>query len=169
MNKLIVIEDACIIIDMIDIGLLDVQLKSKIGIITTDLVINEITQLDQKQILDSSSFIQNIEIKSFTEEELMELLDFNDENNSISLQDNSALLTAIKKEGVLLTNDQRFKKITEDKYKIETHGTLWLIEFLIKEKAIGKLEGIEALRLLSRKNTRISKILIQQLINKLLS
>lgn len=125
MTEIIIIEDACVIIDLINIGLLDCQLIPNLKILTTDFVIDEITQEDQKIALSNSKFISQIEIKSFEEDELIELLDFETKNSSVSIQDNSALLVAIKQKGILLTSDSKLKSIAKEKYKIKAHGILW--------------------------------------------
>jgi len=165
---MIIAEDACIIIDLININLLDVQLTLEAKFITTDLIINEITSNNQKNTLDNSEFIRQVEIKGFEKEDsINELLNFNAKNNSISLSDNSVLFLAKKRKSILLTNDRRLTKIAKEKYNIETHGIFWLIELLLSKEIINKTEAKNAMELLRKTNNRIKKSLLDDFIKRL--
>lgn len=67
-----------------------------------------------------------------------------------------ALVLAIQENAVLLTGDGALRKAASNE-GVEHHGTLWLLDALVKEKVISETRGCASLELMSSAGRRLPK------------
>jgi len=160
----IVVQDACILFDLVDLDLLEVFFQLDLTVLTTPQVIAEITDEDQLPIIEAH--IQNGDLhvdKDGSYEDITELID---EFSGLSFADCSVLELAMRKNAVVLSSDGGLRKISKRKY-CEVHGTLWIIQVLYDRGIIGKRAAIEKLKMYTSINLRAPKKIIEQMITAL--
>ena len=132
----LVVQDACILFDLLDSGLWHHWSKLGIETVTTDLVVNEITDPTQKGLFDSFRDQGGITVIQLAEEQLAEVVLINTElSGGISLPDSSVLYLAIEKKAALLTGDSALKKKALQK-NIQVRGILWVLDTLVSKNII---------------------------------
>ena len=150
----IIVNDTNILIDLMNISLLDVFLELDFEFHTNDLIINEITDIEQKAIINKviseNKLIVN-ETKAEDYPRIISLL-----INNLSIEDCSIWYYAQQIEGVLLTGDARLRKEVE-KTKVEVRGVLFVFDKLIEENKITKNNAINKLTELLNINPRLPK------------
>lgn len=152
----IVIQDASVLIDLVDGGLLDPWFRLGFDLRTTSLVLREISRKNQKLNLQSYVDDCRLQVESSSGEVLAEIATLHAGMSSrLSIEDVSALFFAAKLEGILLTGDRRLREHAEER-GIETHGLLWVLDLIVARGAL--LPGVAADRLeklLERGTTRL--------------
>jgi predicted nucleic acid-binding protein len=132
----LVVQDACIIIDLIEGSLLELWPGLGFETITSDLVVHEIKDPEQKKAFDSFKSKKGISIINLKAEELIEVVALQRTKGSgLTLSDCSALFLARKKDAILLTSDGMLRKKAERDH-IEVRGLLWVLDSLIEAKLI---------------------------------
>ncbi len=154
----IVINDANIFIDLINIDLLEKFLKLDLSFQTTDFVIKELNDTDdikQKKIVKKLiTKGKKINIVKFKNSELNEMSKIQNINNGLSFTDSSCIFLAKKEEGILLTGDNLMRKLIE-KAEIEVHGIVWVFDKLLEHNIINYKIAIEKMELLLEINQRL--------------
>jgi predicted nucleic acid-binding protein len=163
-SKEIVVKDACIMFDLIDLDLIAPFFQLNLLVLTTPQVINEITEQEQLKIVlkyvDSKSLI----IDPWGQVDDINLILY--ENSGLSFADSSVLELAIRKNAVLLSSDGSLRKISM-KRNLTVRGVLWIIEELCEREMISKTETLHKLNLYPQINPRTPKNEIEKLISKL--
>ena len=149
LDEEIVINDANIFIDLISINLLEKLIELDLSFQTTDFVIKELMDTDDKKQKDNIKDLiiqeNKISIISFSNKELNEIDKIQKRNNGLSYTDSSCIYLAKKVKGILLTGDNLMRKLVK-KSKIEIHGIIWIFDKLLEiniinyEVAIKKME-----------------------------
>lgn len=154
-----VIEDACIIIDTIQVDLIGVLPRLKISFITTDIIIREVDGFIPE---DHRAYLQ---IVSLTAEELIEIQLLQVKYPSLSIQDCSALFLAKKSGYILLTNDKQLngKAGLEG---VDSHGELWLLDLILQKGLMKSTDVVTILKKLMELNPRLPVTLCEQKINE---
>jgi rRNA maturation endonuclease Nob1 len=132
----IVIQDASVLIDMADGGLLDAWFGLGFDLRTTSLVLREISRKNQK--LKLQPYVENgqLQVESSSGEVIAEIARLHATLSSrLSIEDVSALHFAGKLNSVLLTGDRRLRLHAEER-GIETHGLLWVFDMLVARGAL---------------------------------
>ncbi len=145
----IVVSDANIFIDLAEIGAFEYFTRLPFDIRTTDLVINELKKPGQREKISQCS---KITITTFDVRELLTISQIPD--TGISLTDKSVLYLARKHKAILLTGDSRLRNVAEN-YKLEVHGSIFILDQLKKSGIISKTEYKALLRLLKKTNPRL--------------
>lgn len=159
----IVIKDACVLFDLVDLGLLDYFFNLELNAFTTAQVIGEITNEKQYEAIDT--YLKNGKLKIDSNGILDEITKINRNYAGLSLTDSSVLELAIRKEAIVYTSDGGLRKATV-KEGMEVRGILWIIEELFKmtllsqEEAISKLKAYESINQRAPIN-EIKKLLIK--------
>ena len=143
----IIITDTNVFFDVISIKALPEFFALDYEICTTDFVVNEILQSDQKELINSFIRSRKLSILQLSEEDIEEIKAFKTVRFFKGITDKTVLWKAIKLKCTLLTGDKKLKKEAED-HKIEVHGSIWVINQLIEVKIITKVEGIKLLEML---------------------
>lgn len=159
----IVIKDACILFDLVDLNLLADFFQLELSALTTPQVVEEIT--NESQWEEISKFINKGLVIDFTGN-LEAITKLYDEHAGLSIADSSVLELAIRKNAIIFSSDGSLRKISI-KRKLIVRGIIWIIEELYTkgiielETAIIKLERYKTI------NQRAPIKEIQTLIDKL--
>ncbi len=150
-NVNIIITDACILIDLIELNLIDQFLQTMQNVYTTNQVVREITDPVQKQKL--ATIIASGQILTDDTADFSTLLTLQAEYTSLSIPDCSVLELAIRKQGIVFTSDGRLRKACANK-GLDFYGVLWIIENLFISNIVNKEIALSKLKLLSIINSR---------------
>jgi len=160
----ILINDSCIIFDLVDLELLQEFFQLDYSFYTTPQVISEFT--DDGQISEIEQCIHQKILKIDPYGALETIQNLYDINPGLSFADCSILELAIRVNGILLTSDKSLRKISM-KNNLEIRGILWIIAELIEKEIISTHLAISRLENYHNFNLRIPKTEIRQLIDKL--
>jgi rRNA maturation endonuclease Nob1 len=160
----IIIKDACILFDLVDLNLLEDFFQLEVSAYTTPQVIGEIT--NETQWYEISKFINNAKLKIDTEGKYEVIAQIYDEHAGLSIADSSVLELAIRKNAIIYSSDGILRKISV-KRAITVRGILWIIEELYKSGFLSKEIAIQKLKLYEKINQRAPIKEIKSLISKL--
>jgi hypothetical protein len=155
----IIIKDACILFDLVDLNLLEDFFQLEVSAFTTPQVIGEITDETQWNVI--SKFIEIEKLKIDAEGKYEVIAQLYDENPGLSIADSSVLEIAIRKNAIIYSSDGILRKISV-KRDITVRGVLWIIEELYKREILSREIAIEKLNLYEKINQRapIKEILV---------
>ena len=142
----IVINDANILIDLVELKLLPYFFRLDFEFRTTELILNELFP-EQKE--DLIPFIEAGEliVDTLYDDDFEKIITLMDIRPGLSEQDCSALLLAQSLKSVLITSDNAMRKFVILQ-NIEVHGHLWVFDKLVDggilpgSRAIEKLEKL---------------------------
>lgn len=129
---IIVVCDANILIDLLQVDLLNAFLKLKWEIHAPPDVVDEVQEENSDQLVQA---IRSGEIllPVFTLEELSKIQDFKARYLPLSIEDCSCLFMAQNRSAILLTGERKLKSIATSSHGIEVHGVLWIFERLVEK------------------------------------
>lgn len=161
----ILISDANIFFDLININLIDQFFAVPKKISTTDLIIAEIEDEKQKKIIETLIQREKLIVKKFPQEEMQEIQKLNEATRKLSIQDCSAK----KEKGTLLTGDKRLRREVEKDKKdnIDVRGIFFVFELILKYQLVSATEAISAVKELSKINTRLPQDKIKDFIENI--
>lgn len=162
-KKEIVIKDACILFDLVDLNLLEDFFQLDISAFTTPQVIGEIT--DEIQWEEVSKFINNGKLQIDADGEFEVIAGIFDEHPGLSIPDSSVLELAIRKDAIIFSSDGSLRKISVKK-SLTVRGVLWIVEELHSKTLLSKEVAIEKLNLYEKINQRAPVKEIKMLLNK---
>ena len=160
----IVIQDTCILLDLVDLSLLKEFFQLDLEVYTTIQVIDEI--LTEPHLSLIKSYLESDQLKIDKDGTFEAITKIFNEFAGLSFADSSVLEVAIRRDAVLFSADGSLRKISK-RQKINVRGTLWVIENLYITKKIEKKTTIEKLNLYAEVNERAPKKEIIKLIQKL--
>ena len=155
----IVIQDANIIIDAINMGITHFFKEMGIEFHTTDLVNNEIQGDVQRLKLDQLIADGLMLIDTLEGDDAMRLFSMTMEYGAISNltpEDCSVMVLAEKYDARLLTGDQKLVRYAK-KRNIIVNGILWITDTLVEKGIVSKKEMIPYLEKLKETNRRAPK------------
>lgn len=159
----IVIKDACILFDLVDLNLLADFFQLELSAFTTPQVVEEIT--NESQWEEISKFI-NKGLVIDSNGDLEAITKLYDEHAGLSIADSSVLELAIRKDAIIFSSDGSLRKISI-KRKLTVRGVIWIIEELYDKKIITLNDAINKLETYKTVNRRAPIKEIELLINKL--
>ena len=151
----VAVQDANILIDLVEGGLLDAWFLLRIETLTTDLVMHEIGDPAQRAMLDAyvrSGSLQIIELDPAQLASAAVLLASGP--RGLTIQDCSVVTLAREREAVLITGDALLRRHAES-IGVTVHRTLWILDRLVADGALGARVASEKLRLLMGKDRRL--------------
>ena len=158
----IVIYDACVFIDAINMGILEALSKAGAIIHTTSLVTNEILLPVQKNAIEKWLNIQVLRYDTIDQyDELNKFRSTIYPQKNLSLPDFSVLKLAIDMAVPLYTSDSGLRKVAQ------IHGSLGLVIELYRCGALSKVEAQVAIDKLQETNSRISERVIEEALHEL--
>lgn len=166
-KKEIVIKDACILFDLVDLNLLEDFFQLESEAFTTSQVIGEITNEQQWEAI--SKFIENGRLQIDDNGLLEDVTKINEAYPGLSLPDSSVLELAIRKNAIVYSADGSLRKASA-KEGITVRGIIWVIaqlytlNFLTDEAAISKLNTYQVIN--QRAPLKDIKNLISKIQNK---
>ena len=132
----IVIQDASVLIDMVDCDLLEAWFGLGFDLRTTSLIMREVSRNNQKIPLQRYKDNGQLGIESASGEILGEIAVLKTTMSSrLTIEDVSALFFAHRLGSILLTGDRRLREHAEAK-GVETHGLLWVFDVLVNRGAL---------------------------------
>lgn len=134
----IVVTDACIFIDVIELQLTAKFFGLELDIHTTRDVFDELFK-EQQQILEAYQQNKKLTVHILTSEEKIELL-AETFPKALSPEDQSVVFIARKLDAILLSSDKPVRNMAK-KLSIEYHGMIWIFDQLVEQ---GLLKGEEA-------------------------
>ena len=161
----LIITDTNIFFDIISIGALPELFNLDYEINTTEFVIEEIKQSDQKEAIEVFIKAKEINVIGFTSDEIGEILSFKTSKTFKGITDKSVLWKSHQLKCPLLTGDKKLRKEAEE-HGVEVHGTLWIIDTLVDNGLIDRKKGIELLELLKKVNFSLPFHEIEKLIRE---
>ncbi len=151
--KLIALQDANILIDLVNTGLFDHCLALQYQFTSTNIILDELYEyqaaLIQPHINSGKFTVIEIDEDSLTAIQLAAL-----EDTRLSEQDWSALYYAQQLNALLLTGDKRMRTLATAK-GITVCGALWILDKLVDTLNLAKPEACLFLKQLLLKNKRL--------------
>ena len=165
----IVVNDTNILIDLFNAGLLPYCKQLNLEFRTLDLIMNEISVVEQREAVQAIVDEGTLKVFSLSGEQVgkvyLKISEYQGACN-LSPEDISVMVYAIDNNCRLLTGDKKLKdKATLENVKVS--GILYLTDLLAKESDISNASMIEALERLLNSNNRLPKKLIKERIEAL--
>jgi predicted nucleic acid-binding protein len=161
----IVVCDANILIDLLQVDLFNAFLKLKWEMHVPPDVVDEV-QEENSDLLIQAINSRDILIPVFTPEELFIIQDYKARYQPLSIQDCSCLLLAAKLSAVLLTGEKKLKTIATTSHRIQVHGVLWIFDHLVGKRLITPHMAHTDLSQLLTLNNRLPKAECERLLKR---
>ena len=164
----IVVKDANIIIDLLNIGLVQYCRKLNVEFHTTQHVFREIRDTRQKQlriemILDGGLIVDEFSGKEL--ESFLQMVEAFDEVNNLSDADCSVIILAQRYKCRLLTSDRKLKRQAES-CGLKVNGLLWILDSIVEKGVLTGQEMIPYLERYRETNARAPQNEIEKRIDK---
>jgi rRNA-processing protein FCF1 len=117
--------------------------------VAPDVIIAELKSIDSSMLIKLG--LKKCEL---TGNQIQEVLQFRSRHRQPSVNDLFAFVTARSLRAILLTGDRNLRKLAEQE-GILTHGTLWVLDEMIRLKIISPLQTAEALKLICERGSRL--------------
>lgn len=150
----LLIHDANVLIDLLDIGLLDEAMTLPCVMETTDLVQHEIVDAEQTRALTECIVKGLLAVLSSSIEQMSKIAEMQSASPQLTLADCSVFFHAQDRDGVVLSGDGRLRKEAE-RQRLEVHSTPWLLSLMVIEGSLAPEAAIERLELLMSINKRL--------------
>ncbi|MFO8026822.1 MAG: hypothetical protein R6U56_04080 [Opitutales bacterium] len=155
----IAVQDANIIIDLIDCGIFELFFRLELEVVTSSLVLGEITESSQRkacQTVVRKKWLNVVEISTLDYLRLQGL-----DLPGLSVPDRSVLELAEVREASLLTGDGRLRKAAKSS-ALDVRGILWVFDQLVDDGLLPKKEARAKLAELKERNQRLPKAEIEK-------
>lgn len=139
----IAVTDACIFIDLFDLGLISAFFNLELEIHTTSSVYFELYE-EQQQVLKTYQSNDRLFLHNLLESDFLQM---HSESypKSLSETDKSVLYIANKINACVLSSDKTVRNYAKNK-DIEFHGMIWIFDKLVAENILTKKEAIIQLK-----------------------
>jgi len=162
----LIITDANIFFDIICIGALPEFFALDYEISTTNFVVKEILESNQKEQIESFIRAKKLHVFKLTIDEIEAIMTFPTKRTFKGITDKTVLWKSHQLKCPLLTGDKKLKNEAED-LQIEVHGSIWVINELIEQKIITNTKGVELLEALKFINASLPHNEIDKIIKRL--
>lgn len=151
MNRhILIVSDANVLIDIEDGGLTNSMFSlPKIKFCVPDVLFEEELKSKHPHLLDLGLCSCSLEGTS-----VAEVYNLAQKHGKVSRLDLFALQLAREKSALLLTGDMSLTKVAA-KYEVECHGTIWLVETMVKQRIIQVNVAINAYQQMRNKGSRL--------------
>lgn len=150
----IVINDANILMDLADLDTLELLRSLEYEYHTTDLVIAEVEDAEQKSKIDAFVNDTDVKIKIFSEDEFNVIVSLASEHSGLSITDCSVLYYTRETKGILMTGDGKLRKVAQNA-DLEVRGILFIFDELVDNNVISKGTAFVKLKRLTEINSRL--------------
>lgn len=151
--KQIAIQDANILIDLVNTGLFGHCLALNYRFSTTDIILAELYD-EQVELIQPHINSGKFEIITVSVEELLIIQQLTAEETKLSEQDWSAVYFAQQKKAILLSGDKRLRTLAEQK-SMTVCGILWVLDELVNTGLINHEQACAFLTALLNRNKRL--------------
>lgn len=162
----LIITDSSVFFDIIKIQALPEFFALDFEICTTDFVINEILESEQRAQFEIFVRSHQLIVFGLSEQEIEEIENFKTKRFFKTLIDKTVLWKATQLKCPLLTGDAKLRSEAIDQ-GVTVHGSLWVIQIMVESKVITTKAGIKFLEKLKIINDRLPLDEIEKLIKKL--
>ncbi len=152
----LLIHDANVLIDLLDLGLLDRALDLPYSMETTDLVRLEVQAPVQERALATCIADGKLSIIASTAQQVLGIHSIHLERPRLSLADCSVVFHALDRDGIVLSGDGRLRGEAET-MRLEVHGTPWMLEQMVDYQVLDATDAIEKLEYLMGINKRLPR------------
>ncbi len=158
---IIVVSDANIIIDLLQINLFPDFLKLNWEKYITTNVVDEVKE-ENSDLLFKAISANQVFIPTLDFDDLQQIQNYFNRYAPLSVADCSCLHMAEKIPAILLTGEKQLRNIAHTAYSLEVHGTLWILDHMIEENIITYRQAHAKLTLLIQINPRLPKAEIEK-------
>ena len=130
----IIVNDANILIDLVDLKILPYFFQLEFEFHTTAIILDELFD-EQQEALFPYIETGQLNVDDITEEDLVEIVMIRATKPNLSEQDCSAFYQAQKLNAALITSDNTLRKFAQANY-IEIHGHLWVFDNLVNKSIL---------------------------------
>lgn len=162
-NGQVVIKDACIFFDLMDLGLLSHFYKLKLTVITTPQVLDEIT--DESQLTEVADYIEKGQLQVDAFGQLDVMMSITNSNPGLSFTDASVLEVASRRNATVLSSDKSLRNESA-RQGIPVRGFLWIMEELFLQSVIEQSLLVDKLKAYPEVNKRAPRAELENLIKK---
>ena len=134
----IAVTDACIFIDLYDLGLVNAFFQLEIEIHTTTSVYFELYP-EQQQILKANQSVDRLIVRNLKEEDFLQIHS-EPYPKSLSETDKSVLHIANKLDACVLSSGKTVRNCAKNK-DIEYHGMIWIFDKLVETNILSKKQA----------------------------
>jgi predicted nucleic acid-binding protein len=149
MKNVVVVTDACIFIDLYDLGLTNLLFSLNLEVHSTSAVMFEL-YIEQRQILEAYQSVERLTIHNLQENDFI-VISMEQYPKSLSETDKSVLFIANKMNACVLSSDKILRNYAKNK-GIECHGMIWLFDKVVEKGIITRTEASKKLKLLVATN-----------------
>lgn len=144
--------DTNILIDLHRGGVLREFFRLPCTILAPDVIVAELLDPSGKMLL-----VLGLQSMDFSGTEVMRVIELSRNHPEVSINDLFAVLLAEMKGALLLTGDKRLRRIAEQEHNLQVHGTLWVLDQLVKRKLLSPREASSALRKMIQSGSRLPR------------
>lgn len=130
----VIVNDANILIDLIELDLLANFFELGFEFLTTSLIFEELDD-EQQVVLNQYVNSEVLKVKEMTSDQLIEIHKIQLSKRSLSPQDCSAFYQAKIEKGILVSSDNTLRKYAKSK-RIDVHGHLWVFDQMYESGTI---------------------------------
>lgn len=145
----IAVTDACIFIDLYDLGLVNSFFDLQLEVHTTSTVYFELYE-EQQQVLKAYQSVERLIIHNLKEEDFLQIYS-EPYPKSLSETDKSVLYIANKLNACVLSSDKTVRNCAKNR-EIEYHGMIWVFDKLVEDEILSKKPAAAKLRQLVATN-----------------
>jgi rRNA-processing protein FCF1 len=146
---LILISDANILIDLEDGHLIFELFQLPYEFVVPDILFE--SELRERH----SHFLKaGLNVRGLNSESIKKIEFLTKQYHRPSIMDHAALALAIQEKGVLLTGDKALRSAATNE-GVESHGTIWIVDQLIKHKIINEIQAKEGFDAMKVKGSRL--------------
>lgn len=160
----VAVKDANILIDLVEGDLLGTWFRLRIETHIPDLVLAEITNLDQRRMVLAMVEAGNLRVGTLTPEQLGQAVLYK-RRYQISLADASAILMAEHLQATLLSGDKLVRKGGQS-LALDVRGLLWVFDELVDRDLIIAADAAERLERVVGAGARLPKDQVEARLRK---
>lgn len=139
----IIVNDANILIDLVDLKILPYFFQLEFEFHTTAIILDELFK-EQKEALFPYIETGSLIVDDISEVDLIEILMIRATKPNLSEQDCSAFYQAQKDKAALITSDNTLRKFAQAN-NLEVHGHLWVFDNLVNNEILTGITAIKKL------------------------
>lgn len=151
---IIAVQDANVLIDLANAGLLDRLPFPGFDLCVLDAVLGEVLDSGQRAAVDTAIAAGFLRVCSMSSAETERATTFRHSDARLSMPDVLSLGLAQSRGGILLTGDRPLRELAES-LGVETHGVLWVLEHLVREAGVPPSDALDALKAMLVQGSRL--------------
>ena len=139
----IIVNDANILIDLVDLKILPYFFRLRYEFHTTEMILDELFPEQKNELIPFIETGQLI-VDEITAEDLLQIVNIRVSKPKLSEQDCSAFYQAQKTNAALITSDNTLRKFAQSQ-NIEVHGHFWVFDNLVDNNLLSGAQALDRL------------------------